>query len=91
MIDPSDTLVILTINLILISPGFTVRTLNTSKPGDVTVSVITGDEGIPTERETTIVYCLNLVHLNFTFSGHNVINNPKISSISIDSCYSARV
>ena len=50
MIDPSDTLVILTINLILVSPGYTVHTLNNSKPGDVTVSVITGDEGIPTER-----------------------------------------
>ena len=43
-------LVILTINLILISPGYTVRTLNTSKPGDVTLSVSTGDEGMPTER-----------------------------------------
>ena len=44
-------LVILTINLILISPGYTVCTLNTSKPGDVTLSVITGDEGMPTESE----------------------------------------
>ena len=44
-------LVILTINLILISPGYTICTLNTSKPGDVTLSVITGDEGMPTESE----------------------------------------
>ena len=51
MIYSSDTLVILTINIILISPGYTICTLNTSKPGDVTLSVITGDEGIPTERE----------------------------------------
>ena len=44
-------LVVLTINLKLVSPGYIVQTLNTSTPGDVTVPVITGDEGIPTERE----------------------------------------